>query len=108
MANRYLPIEHALVERGEEDPADHWVGLVVVSRWELDGTAEEGCYLEQLDEDWNGELEAEEWFPSVEAARRRAAELFRARLGNWRPGLPTRDAPASSSQTIARFDVPPQ
>ena len=96
MLQRYLPIEHALVERGGQDPADHWVGLVVISRWEFEGAPEAGCYLEQMDEDWNGELEDEEWFPNVEAARRRAAELFGPHLGDWRPGLPNRDARESS------------
>jgi len=87
---RYIPIEHALVERGDQDPADRWVGLAVISRWEHEDGPEAGCYLEQYDEDGNGELASDEWFADVVGARSRAAELFGDRLGTWEPGFPTR------------------
>ena len=86
----YIPIEHAPVKRGNQDDrpdddrerrADLWVGCVVISRWE----AEEGFYLERYDQDWDGELTPDVWFPSIEAARESAAAQYGALLGSWRP-----------------------
>jgi hypothetical protein len=82
----YIPIEHAPVRRGDQDPKDHWIGVVVLSRWEVDGKAEDGCYLEFYDEDWNGELEDEKWFPDLAAARQEAIDRFGSMLRSWRPG----------------------
>jgi hypothetical protein len=48
------------------------------------------CYLEYYDEDFNGELQQDVWFPSVDAARERAADEFGELLGNWRTEPPTR------------------
>ncbi len=87
---RYFPAEFAPVRRGNRDPRDHWVGWVVISWWEFNGERKEGCYLEYYDEDLNGELEQDVWFPTVEAARQRAADEFGELLGSWRTEYPTR------------------
>ena len=88
----YIPIEHASVRRGDQDASDHRVGCVVISRWEFDGKAENGCYLEVYDEDWNAELERDTWFPDVATARQEAIDRFGSLLGSWRPGGLSREA----------------
>lgn len=67
--HQYIPIEHAPVKHGDQGDTDHWVGCVVLSRWEFRGTAEDSCYLEFYDEDWNGELEQAEGKSKREAIR---------------------------------------